>query len=419
MLKTSHSPLHKAMASLSGKAWFPQLPLALAIALLGLLHLIPVTDQAQRLYVHLLTAGSIRQDLVGVNLPGLSQLSLGVFLLIVAVGLWLKLQFAWLLSVLGLALAIVLVALSWQSEQPIGPWLLAYNTVLIALLLATHRHFSSHSFQFSTLAALVAVLVLFSYAVFGTYYLGAQFSPNIDNLSDAVYVAVVTMTTVGFGDFTPTTTDARLFLVSLILLSIALLSSAIGATLIPAMISRIAQITTVRHINVIRKNHYIIIGYSALANNTYRELVDRQEQVTVIVAQQSDAAQFTAEDIDVVVGDGGNLDTLREAGADQAKAIMALTDDDSDNAFIILAVKELQIKAKTVVAVSQSKNLKRVRRVHPDMIIAPQVLGGELLTSVLTGERIDVKGIMGRLLGKSGTTSDPHSQKPEKEQHPE
>jgi len=284
----------------------------------------------------------------------------------------------------------------------------------MALLLASHRQFSGRSFEFATLAALVAVLVLFAYAVFGTYYLGAQFSPKIDNLLDAVYVSVVTMTTVGFGDFTPTTTDARLFLVSLILLSIALLSTAVGATLIPAMVNKIAQITTGRHMNVIRKNHYIIIGFSALASNTYRELVAHKEQVTVILAHKSDATHFTAEEIDVVIGDSGNLDTLREAGAEHAKSILALTDDDSENAFIILAVKDLQVKAKTVVAVSQSKNLKRVRRVHPDMIIAPQVLGGELLTSVLTGERIDVKGIMDRLLGKATDTKaapDPDNKK--------
>ncbi|MEH6637548.1 MAG: NAD-binding protein [Halioglobus sp.] len=414
MSNTVPSPLRRAVAGLFKKSWFPQVPAALALALLGLLHLIPMTDQAQSMHLHLLTPGSLRQDLVGVSLPGISQLSIGVFLLIISVGLWIRLQFAWLLSVLVLVLAVVLATLSMQSDRPIETWLLAYEILLMALLLASHRQFSGRSFEFATLAALVAVLVLFAYAVFGIYYLGAQFSPKIDNLLDAVYVSVVTMTTVGFGDFTPTTTDARLFLVSLILLSIALLSTAVGATLIPAMVKKMAQITTGRHMNVIRKNHYIIIGFSALASNTYRELVAHKEQVTVILAHKSDVTHFTSEEIDVVIGDSGNLDTLREAGAEHAKSILALTDDDSENAFIILAVKDLQVKAKTVVAVSQSKNLTRVRRVHPDMIIAPQVLGGELLTSVLTGERIDVKGIMDRLLGKAIETKaapDPDNKK--------
>ncbi len=409
MLKTLRIRLRKIVSALSEKSWFPQLPIAvaLALALLGLLHLIPVVDQAQSLHIHLLTPGSLRQDLVGVSLPGVSQLSIGVILLIMSAGLWFRLQLAWLLSVLALILAMVLAALSMQSEAPFTSWLLPYEILLMGLLLANYQRFSGRSFEAATLVALAAVIALFAYAVFGIYYLGAQFSPTIDNLADAAYVSVVTMTTVGFGDFTPTTTDARLFLVSLILLSITLLSTAVGATLIPAMIRRIEQITIGRHVKVIRNNHYILIGYSALANNTCRELLEREESVTVIVADKSAAARFAQPNLDVMIGDGGNLDILREAGAEQAKSILALTDDDSENAFIILAVKELQIKAKTVVAVSQSKNLNRVRRVHPDMIIAPQVLGGELLTSLLTGERIDIKSIMDRLLGKTSAKPAP------------
>ena len=56
----------------------------------------------------------------------------------------------------------------------------------------------------------------------------------------------------GFGDFTPTTPEARLFMVSIITLSIILLSTAVGATLIPAMIHKIEQITVGRIIKVRR-----------------------------------------------------------------------------------------------------------------------------------------------------------------------
>jgi hypothetical protein len=115
------SRLRETIADLSGKAWFPQAPLALAVALLGLLHLIPVIDQAVGLHLHLRTPGSVRQDLVGIDLPGISQLSIGVFLLII---------------------------------------------VLTGLLLASYRHFDRSSLQFGTLAALVALVVVFGYAVF-------------------------------------------------------------------------------------------------------------------------------------------------------------------------------------------------------------------------------------------------------------
>jgi voltage-gated potassium channel len=394
------SRLRKTLAGLSGKAWFPRLPIALAVALLGVLYLLPAIDQAINLHLHLRTPGSFRQDLVGINLSGISQLSIGMFLLLMSGGLWFRSRAAWLLSVFVMGLAVI-VRLLTLSTQPEMPWLLGYALVLTGILLASHRHFERTSFRFGTLAALIAVVVLFGYAVFGTYFLGDQFSPHIDNLTDAIYVSVVTMTTVGFGDFTPGTADARLFTVSIIILSIALLSTAVGATLIPAIIRKVEQITTARNIKMIRDGHYIIVGYSALSNNTYRELVSRQEQVTVILLHEADAAQFNNPDLDVVIGDGSDLETLRKAGAENAKAILALLDDDSENAFVVLAAKELNVKAKTVAAVNQSKHLNRIRRVHPDMIIAPQVLGGELLTSMLTGERIDINDVMGRLLGKT------------------
>jgi voltage-gated potassium channel len=202
MLTASRARLRESMAGLSRKAWFPQAPISLAVALLGLLHLIPVFDQAIGLQLHLRTPGSVRQDLVGINLHGISQLSIGVFLLIMSVGLWLRSRIAWLLSVL--AAAIGLANLSLQSEMPVEAWLFGYDIVLTGLLLASYRHFDRSSLRLGTLAALAAVVVLYEYAVLGTYYLGDQFSPNIDTFSDAVYVSVVTMSTVGFGDFTPT-----------------------------------------------------------------------------------------------------------------------------------------------------------------------------------------------------------------------
>ncbi len=318
-----------------------------------------------------------------------------------SVGLWLRSRIAWLLSVL--ATAIGLASLYLLSEIQVGAWLFGYDIVLMGLLLATYRHFNRSNMRIGTLVALAAVGVLFGYAVLGTYHLGDQFSPHIDTLIDAVYVSVVTMSTVGFGDFKAITPETRLFMVSIILLSIILLSTAVGATLIPAMVRKIEQITVGRNIKMIRINHYIIVGYSALSANTYRELVSRHEQVTVILRDDSDGALFPATDPDIVVGDGSDLETLREAGAEKAKAILALLDDDSENAFVILAVKELKTKARTVAAVNQAKHLNRIRRVHPDLIIAPQVLGGELLTSLLVGERIDVKVIMDRLLGHSDT----------------
>jgi voltage-gated potassium channel len=151
-----------------------------------------------------------------------------------------------------------------------------------------------------------------------------------------------------------------------------------------------------------RKNHYVVVGRTSLARNAYREMRARGLPLTVILAEPPDPGEF--DDADLVVGDASDLDTLRNAGVLSAKAVLALSAVDSDNAFVVLAVKELESRAQTVVAVNDSNNLGRVQRVQPDLIIAPQVLGGELLAMVLSGENPDSQTLLARLLHMSGAS---------------
>jgi voltage-gated potassium channel len=242
------------------------------------------------------------------------------------------------------------------------------------------------------------------YAVFGTYRLGDQFDPPITDLTSALYFVIVTITSVGYGDITPATMETRVFLIVMIILGIAVLGAAVGATLVPAFINRIEKVTGRRETIMKRSDHYIIVGNSALASNTYRELVERGEQVTVVLHAIPENPQFA--NMDMVIGDGSDVDMLKKAGGEEAKAILALLNDDSENAFVILAAKELKSGVKTVAAVNDVKNLQRIRKVHPYMLIAPQVLGGELLTMALTGEKVDSSTIMQRLLGQAERVSE-------------
>jgi voltage-gated potassium channel len=54
---------------------------------------------------------------------------------------------------------------------------------------------------------------------------------------------------------------------------------------------------------------------------------------------------------------------------------------------------------KKVAAVSLRKNLERVRRVHPDMVLAAPVFGSEALAKALTEEKIDSDWLLSRFLG--------------------
>jgi voltage-gated potassium channel len=202
------------------------------------------------------------------------------------------------------------------------------------------------------------------------------------------------MSTVGYGDILPKSDDARLFVISLIVLGLSVFATSLTAVAGPLVQSRLSRIITPGRKKMKRVNHFIITGSGPLAQNTARELLHRDRSVVVIVDDET--TQFG--DAEMIVGDATDLEVLRKAGAETADAVLALSDDDAENAFVILALRELRTDAKKIAAVSRRKNLERVRRVQPDMILAPNVFGGEVLAMALTEEKIDGETLLKRFL---------------------
>jgi voltage-gated potassium channel len=237
-------------------------------------------------------------------------------------------------------------------------------------------------------------VLLLVYGVLGSLILGEGFAPPIVSLPQAMYFTVVTMSTVGYGDILPKSDNARLFVISLIIVGLSVFLTSLTAVVGPLVQGRLSRIIEPGRKRMKRVNHFIITGEGPLARNTARELMSRDKSVVVIV----DEEDVQIGEADMVVGDATDLDILRKAGAATAQAVLALSEDDAENAFVILALRELGTEAKKVAAVSSRKNLERVRRVQPDMILAPNVFGGEVLAMALTEEKIDGASLLERFL---------------------
>lgn len=285
------------------------------------------------------------------------------------------------------ALAIGYSHQSWHS----GPVL--YIGTLFVILCAAGRSFQRSSLAAGSLFAIAATILLLTYGVLGSLILGQGFAPPIVSLQQAAYFTVVTMSTVGYGDILPKSDEARLFVMSLIVVGITVFVTSLSAVVGPLVQGRLSRIIEPQRKRMKRVNHYIIAGAGPLAHNTARELLARDESVIVITDTDEDFGEA-----EIIHGDATELDVLRKAGAETAKAVLALSPDDAENAFVILALRELNSEAKKVAAVSSRKNLERVRRVQPDMILAPNVFGGEVLAMALTEEKIDGNTLVERLL---------------------
>ncbi|MFZ0629711.1 MAG: voltage-gated potassium channel protein [Acidobacteriaceae bacterium] len=384
-LRARFQRLHHAAR---GQVWFPHVPLAVLVSGGGLWLLEARFGAHWRQYVDSLIRGEFHLSpaLLPPLLIGGGMLTMGVALL------W-RSRLAWVMVVLLATLGAVNTALTGHHAVDT---LLAYFCFTGVSLLLSWRHFNRSSLAASTLFAVTSVVLLLLYATFGSYYLGTAFRPPIHDLVTALYYAMVTMSTVGYGDIVPVTTEARLFTLSVIVLGVAVFATSLTAVIAPLVGQSLQRIMSRKGGTMKRENHFVVIGNTPLAVNTWRELARRGRPVTRVLREAPEEGQMK-EDVDLVIGDPSMTDTLKEAGADKAEAVLAMMADDSENAFCVLAVRELGSGTRTVAAVNDARHLSRVKLVQPDVVIAPQVLGGELTAMLLSGEQVTPEFVMERV----------------------
>lgn len=383
--------VHYARQFLRMHVWFPHVPLSLLLIAGGVWMWRVDFGASWRHYLDMALHG-------GTDMPPslLPPLLVGGGLMTMAVGVLWRSRSAWVMALLLTVTAAASSAVIPQHSAVLSGYFLALT---VAMLLGW-RSFGRASLAGGTLFAITSVLMVIGYATFGNFYLGDAFHPPITDLVTALYFSIETMSTVGYGDFSPQTPEAKLFIVSVIVLGLTVFATSLTAVIAPLMSHSLERLSSRGKHKMKREKHFVVIGNSALAINTWRELAKRGRGVTRILRAAPDAA--TAQEVDVVIGDPGDGDVLRQAGADQATAVLAMTDDDSENAFIVLAVKSLGGPARTVAAINDAGHSNRLRLVQPDITIAPQVLGGELMAMVLSGETVNADFVLRRVLQNAG-----------------
>ncbi len=319
---------------------------------------------------------------------------IGLILILMSFGLAFRIRLIWFFSIVLLcAIALIDVILSKSLSIQ-----LVYYIITIAALLLFWRQFGHHSVGGVTFFAIVSITTLILYSMLGTLYAGDQYSPPITDLSTAFYYAIVCMSTVGFGDIVPHTTEARMFTLTIITFGITVFATSLGSLAGPIISNNMNRLTKKRIADMNRANHYIIVGINSLATNVYKSLREQGNEVTVVC--KSKEGSDLPDDADIIEGDQSSVATLRLAGADKAKYVMALSNSDAENTFVVLAAKEIASeKTKVIALVNESNNLVKVKRVSPDMIFSLSLLGSEMLVRTLNGEKIDNDFIMEMFLG--------------------
>jgi voltage-gated potassium channel len=271
------------------------------------------------------------------------------------------------------------------QSSPASIPLIALSVVSIPTLLvnrdAFNRELALSAAQIGSALALVGVQL---YGTVGAYSLRDQFN-NVDTVLDAFYFTLVTASTVGYGDVTGQSQVARLFTMSLVVLGTASFAVAIGVLLGPLIETRLAERlkrARTRELDVL-EDHVVVLGSGSLLDPIVEELSDRVP-FAVVTQDQSVVETLEKRGETVLNADPGDEATLERVNIQNAQVAIVATENDAEDAFAALTVREVAPEIRIVAAVTDTENLSKLRRAGADTVVDPASIGAFLLVDALS-----------------------------------
>jgi voltage-gated potassium channel len=237
------------------------------------------------------------------------------------------------------------------------------------------------------LAASLTILILITFGGAVGYAIieGATFG-------DALYMTVLTISTVGFQEVFPLSAASRILTIGLIVVGVGAALYTAGTALEIGLERFLGgdqrRRRMQREIDKLNQ-HVVVAGFGRVGSHTWEAL--RTENVAVVVVESDPDAVQAAVDAGalVVEGDATRNEALEAAGIDRARALIACVREDSDNLVIVLSAKSRDHDLPVISRANEVESRDKLRLAGADRIVSPQLVGAHRLAALAAEPRLD------------------------------
>ena len=230
----------------------------------------------------------------------------------------------------------------------------------------------------------LALSAIFGLLAFGT--LGFKLIMPELAWFDSFYFSLITLTTIGYGEPTGITQNARYFTSVLIILGVGTigyaLTSVAQAIVQFELISTIGRRKMFKDINNLT-NHYIVCGAGRIGSGVIREIDRRGYDFVVIEQDEALADKLLSQGYLVLMGDSTSDEVLRGAGIDRARGIVCAVSSDPDNLYITLTARDLNKDIYIIARANEESAIRRLMKAGANKVVSPSITGANQMAQML------------------------------------
>ena len=195
---------------------------------------------------------------------------------------------------------------------------------------------------------------------------------------EAVYMTVITLSTVGFTEVRPLDDTGRMFTIILIFMGVSFVAFTLAyfsqMVLDGNLLEAYRRRKLKKRLDQL-ENHYIVCGYGQMGQIIVQELMKANVPTVVIESDEAALLRLREKGIPHLHGDATSEDNLVTVGVHKARGLVAVVNRDSENVFIVLTARDLN---KDLIIFARSSTVgsdKRLLKAGADRVVSPNAIG--------------------------------------------
>ncbi|MBW1796360.1 MAG: potassium channel protein [Deltaproteobacteria bacterium] len=206
------------------------------------------------------------------------------------------------------------------------------------------------------------------------------------SFTDAVYMTIITLSTVGYGEVQRLSPTGRIFTIVVIILGVGFVFYLAGSIIQFMVEGRIREILGRRKLEKkIRgqKGHYIICGYGRVGSSIYEALGSKPIGIVVIERDPARVAKLNERNILHVAGEATDEENLIRANVQQARGLIAALKTDSDNVYVILSARQLNSDLFIMARSGEERSERKLIAAGADKVVCPYSMGAHRMAQTI------------------------------------